>query len=256
MLTVRKIVQIDEEKCDGCGLCVPSCAEGAIRMIDGKARVVDDSFCDGLGACLGDCPQGAITIIEREAPVFDEEAVGIHLAEIAKKEALTPAPAPKSSVCGCPGSAMRTITREAPQQTEVQQERETSVAVLESALTTWPVQLMLVPPMAPFLKNADLLITADCVPFALPDFHQRFLNGRVVLVGCPKLDDIQHYREKLEAIFREAEPKSVTVLRMEVPCCTGIAMATKEALDAVGTGIAFESKIIGVQGDIREDRNL
>ncbi|MCK4721130.1 4Fe-4S binding protein [bacterium] len=254
MLTVRKIVQIDEEKCDGCGLCVPSCAEGAIQIIDGKARVVDDSFCDGLGACLGDCPQGAITIIEREAPAFDEEAVGIHLAGIAKKEALTPAPAPKSRVCGCPGSAMRTFAKEAPR--AAFQTQEVPVAVMDSALTTWPVQLMLVPPVAPFRKNADILITADCVPFALPDFHQRFLIGRVVLVGCPKLDDIQHYREKLEAIFSEAEPKSVMVLRMEVPCCTGIAMIAKEALDAVGKDIRFDSKVIGIQGDIREDPNL
>ncbi|MCX6645829.1 MAG: 4Fe-4S binding protein [bacterium] len=249
MLAVRKIVQIDEEKCDGCGVCVPSCAEGAIQIIDGKAKVVDLSFCDGLGACLGECPQGAITIIESAAPAFDEEKVKHHFASQKKdREIPAPAPAPEPLACGCPGSAMRTIARGTPAVKPVPS------ATMESALTSWPVQLMLVPPIAPFLKNADLLISADCVPFAFPDFHKRFLDGRVVLVGCPKLDDIQHYRKKLEDIFKTAQPKSVIVLRMEVPCCTAIAMAAHEALIASGLDIPFESKIITIQGNVREDR--
>jgi NAD-dependent dihydropyrimidine dehydrogenase PreA subunit len=251
MLAVRKIVQIDEEKCDGCGVCVPSCAEGAIQIINGKAKVVDLSFCDGLGACLGECPQGAITIIETEAPEFDEEKVAKHLT--ARKIAVeSPAPVPEPLACGCPGSAMRTIERKAPVSKPVSS--AISEVEMESALASWPVQLMLVPPIAPFLKNADLLISADCVPFAFPNFHSKFLDGRVVLVGCPKLDDIQHYRKKLEDIFKTAQPKSVTVLRMEVPCCTGIAMAAHEALTASGLDIPFDSKIITIRGNVRDDR--
>lgn len=255
-MAVRKIVNIDEEKCDGCGVCVPSCAEGAIRIIDGKARVVDMSFCDGLGACLGECPQGAITLIEAEAPEFDEEKVMMHLAD-QNKAAESPAVTQEPLACGCPGSAMRTIERESSAgrsgSSGVSTAALTDAPSMESALTTWPVQLMLVPPIAPFLANADLLISADCVPFAFPNFHSRFLEGKVVLVGCPKLDDIEHYRKKLEDIFKVAKPRSVTVLRMEVPCCTGIAMAANEALKASGLDIPFDSKIITIQGNVRED---
>jgi len=243
MMKTREIVLIDEEKCDGCGQCVPSCAEGALQVIDGKARIVDDSFCDGLGACLGDCPRGAISIEERETAEFDEEAVKKHLAKRDRTD-----PAPEKLPCGCPGSAMRTIQRDPGAGTD------TSHASVPSALRTWPVQMRLVPPTAPFLKNADLLICADCVPFAYGNFHRDFVDGRVVLVGCPKLDDIEYYQTKLTEIFSIAEARSVTVLRMEVPCCTGIVTAVRDALDEAAPGTPLEMKVIGINGEvIREE---
>lgn len=174
----RKIVQIDEAKCDGCGLCVPTCAEGAIQIVAGKARLIADAYCDGLGACLGECPRGAITIIEREAAPFDEELAG----------------APPST------------------------------------LGNWPVQLYLVPPGAPFLNNAELLLVADCVPFAMVDFHARLLRKRPVVVGCPKLDDANFSVEKLARIMATSNPHSLTVVHMEVPCCTGLVRIAEKAL--------------------------
>jgi len=242
---IRKIVKIDEEKCDGCGQCVPACAEGALQVIDGKARIVNEIYCDGLGDCLGKCPQDAISIEEREAPEFDEKAVEQYLksAPETRQEPVTLPSLP----CGCPGTALRTIERkesgfDSPELPEV-----------ESELSTWPVQLMLVPPEAPFLIGADILICADCVPFALPDFHKRFLQGRVVLVGCPKLDDLSHYQEKLEAIFKAADPSSVTVLRMEVPCCSGIVQAVTHAHDSVTPDTPIDVRVIGIQGDVRTE---
>ena len=240
-MTTRDMVKIDEEKCDGCGLCVPSCAEGALQIIDGKARLIDDSFCDGLGACLGDCPQGAITVEKREAVPFDEDAVLHHMATRAGLESQ---PEPPPLECGCPGSALREIKRESKPELSV---TETSA---QSSLATWPVQLMLVPPTAPFLKDADLLVSADCVPFAFPDFHSRFLEGRTLLVGCPKLDDLAFYRRRLEAIFTEARPRSVTVLRMKVPCCGGIVNAVADALQAAAPATPLDVAVIGVHGEI------
>jgi len=242
MKILRQIVHIDDEKCDGCGECVPSCAEGAIQIINGKAKLIKDSYCDGLGACLGDCPQGAITIIEREADDFDEAAVEAHLASMNAE----PEPALEPAACGCPGSAMRTLNQD---KAPVNDSHGISSA---SSLTSWPVQIMLVPPTAPFLKNADLLITADCVPFALPDYHNRFLKGRIALVGCPKLDDINYYRAKFEEIFSAAKPRSVTVLRMEVPCCSGIVQAAQEALQAAAPETPLNIHVVGVQGGVHE----
>jgi len=190
-MAVRKIVKIDESKCDGCGQCIIGCAEGALAIIDGKARVVKDSYCDGLGACLGTCPQDAITVEEREAEPFDEEAVDRHLAE-----AKTQPPVLSVLECGCPGSAVRQLER-APAS-------EPAATDCPSQLGHWPVQLALVPPGAPFLQNADLLLAADCVPFAMADFHARFLHGRSVVVGCPKLDDPQKYVEKLADILDQS----------------------------------------------------
>jgi len=237
----RQIVHIDEEKCDGCGVCVPSCAEGAIQVVDGKARLVRDSYCDGLGACLNECPQDAITIIEREADLFDEKEVEIHLASLTASTAK-----PEPAACGCPGAAMRTFIREEAPQTEP------SGIPARSSLMSWPVQITLVPPTAPYLQNADLLITADCVPYALPDYHSRFIKGRIPLVGCPKLDDLGFYRAKFEEIFRVAKPKSITVLRMEVPCCAGIVLAAQEAAKAAAPETPFDVKIIGIEGGVRE----
>jgi Pyruvate/2-oxoacid:ferredoxin oxidoreductase delta subunit len=218
-MSVRKIVKIDEDLCDGCGVCVPSCAEGAIQVIDGKAKLVSEIYCDGLGACLGECPQDAISIEEREAQKFDEEAVEKHLAKTKEPE---PQPQ-KDLACGCPGSAMQSFGIKGVQTIPMTMSAESS------ALGHWPVQLMLVPPLAPFLKEADLLICADCVPFTVPDFHARYLAGKAVLVGCPKLDNLDLYRQKLKEIFAVAKPTSITVLRMEVPCCGGIVQAVIDA---------------------------
>jgi ferredoxin len=249
VMAVRKIVRIDEDLCDGCGLCVPACAEGALQIVDGKARLVSEVFCDGLGACLGDCPHDAIQIEERDAEAFDEAAVEEHLAKQQAAEAQTP----KELPCGCPGSALRTFEVGAcPEPLKVRHGTETAQAPLPaagpSALSHWPVQLMLIPPGAPFLKEADLLICADCVPFTVPDFHARYLQGKTVLVGCPKLDNLDLYRQKLAEIFAVANPRSVTVLRMEVPCCSGIAQAVVEARDKAAPHLDVEVHTMGIRG--------
>jgi ferredoxin len=240
-MPVRRIVRIDEEKCDGCGLCASACHEGAIAIIHGKARLVSETYCDGLGDCLGECPRGAITIEERAAEPFDAGAVEKHLADLKDEKTCEAAPVIGG---GCPGSALRRFeTTGAP---------ALSGGDRPSRLGHWPVQLMLVPPTAPFLKGADILIAADCTPFATANFHERYLAGKALLVGCPKLDDIRHYYEKLKAIFATARPASVTVLRMEVPCCGGIANAVARARTETIPDTALEVVTIGVRG--REER--
>lgn len=241
-MPVRKIVQIDEAKCDGCGQCVPSCAEGAIRIVNGKARLVSDVYCDGLGACLGHCPQGAIEIIEREAPNFDEHAVHEHLQ--AKRHSL-PLRAAAPHGGGCPGSAARMFAASSP------------AAVCEgddtpSALGQWPVQLHLVPPVAPFLQDADLLLVADCVPFAYADFHAKLLRGRPVVIGCPKLDDGRAYVDKLAAIMRQGSLRSLTVVRMEVPCCMGLMHIAAAARQQSGVDLPIEEIVISIRGQRKE----
>ena len=241
-MATRKIVKIDEEKCNGCGLCIPNCAEGALQIIDGKAKLVSEKFCDGLGACLGNCPEDAITVIEREAEEFDERAVDIYLHK--QKEAQ---PEPQSVIAGCPSSrAMHFKVPEA--RTE-----SVSTTPAVSQLTHWPVQLKLVPINAPYFQDADLLIAADCVPFAYPNFHQDFLKGKAVVVGCPKLDDIQYYKEKLTEIFKTNSIKSVTVPYMEVPCCFGIVKATEDAIAASGKNILLKKVKIGIRGEIKPE---
>jgi Pyruvate/2-oxoacid:ferredoxin oxidoreductase delta subunit len=238
----RKIVKIDEDRCNGCGLCIPNCAEGAIQVIDGKAKLLSEKFCDGLGACLGHCPQDAITVIEREAEDFDEKAVEVHLH---KKEMVTPEPVPL--FVGCPSS--RAMHFAVP---ETGKEKEPAIQST-SMLSQWPVQLKLVPVNAPYFQNADLLVAADCVPFAYPDFHRDFIKGRVVVVGCPKLDDIQYYKDKLTEIFKTHSIKSVTVPYMEVPCCFGLVKATEDAIAASGKKVPFKKVKIGVRGDIKPE---
>ena len=236
----RTIINIDEEKCDGCGECVPSCAEGAIQIINGKARLLSENYCDGLGACIGECPQGALTIEVREAPDFDKVAVVHNLAA----QRIVERNAPVAVHQGCPGAAMRELAHDDRPVAAAQQPS------IPSQLGHWPVQLMLVPPHAPFLKNADLLVCADCVPFAVPDFHSRYLAGRAVLVGCPKLDNLPFYVEKLKAIFAEAKPRRITVLRMEVPCCGGIAQAAIVARNEVAPPIPLTVHTVGIRGAI------
>jgi ferredoxin len=247
-MATRKIVRIDEEKCDGCGLCIPNCAEGALQIVDGKAKLLSDKFCDGLGACLGHCPQDAITIIEREAEIFDEEAVEVHLH---KKDEAKPEPKPQTEpaplFAGCPSSR--------PMHFKVSKaviEKESSPPSL-SMLSQWPVQLKLVPINAPYFQDADLLVVADCVPFAYANFHHDFLRGRAVVVGCPKLDDIQYYKEKLTEIFKTNSIKSITVPYMEVPCCFGLVKATEDAIKASGKKIPLKKVKVGIRGDIKNE---
>jgi len=242
-MATRKIVKIDEEKCTGCGLCIPNCAEGALQIINGKARLVSEKFCDGLGACLGHCPEDAIIVIEREAEEFDEKAVEAFLH---KKPEAKPQPQP-APFTGCPSS--RTMQFKVPEA-----RTETVSATLSvSQLTQWPVQLKLVPINAPYFQDAALLIAADCVPFAYPNFHQDFLKGKAVVVGCPKLDDIQLYKEKLTEIFKTNSIKSVTVPYMEVPCCFGLVKVTEDAIAASGKNIPFKKIKIGIRGDIKPE---
>ncbi len=253
-MAVREMVVIDEEKCDGCGLCVPSCAEGAIQMIDGKAKLVADNLCDGLGACLGDCPQGAITIEKREADEFDEDAVEKRLKEIGREPvphqpASAPAPAggcPSTriqSFGGCPSTQVKAVSPEA--------SASNSAGQRPSELRQWPVQLHLVPPTAPFLQGADVLMAADCVPFAYADFHKDMLKDKALLIACPKLDDGQAYIEKLSQMFTNGGIKSVTVAIMEVPCCSGLTAIVKQALAKSGADIPLEIVTVGVAGEIK-----
>ncbi len=235
---LRKMVSIDEEKCNGCGLCITACHEGALQLVNGKAKLVSDSYCDGLGACLPDCPTGAISIIEREAVPFDEEAVKMHLAARGAQ------PNPPQPPCGCPGSSARVIAKDAGHgRVELKEAR--------SELRQWPCQLKLVPANASYFDGAQLLIAADCTAFAYANLHG-FMRNKVTLIGCPKLDAV-NYAEKLAEILKLHDIKSITVLRMEVPCCGGLVTAVKEALAASGKIIPWRVVIIGTDGSIRED---
>ena len=247
MKVMRKIIKIDEELCDGCGQCVPGCAEGAIEIIDGKARLVSESYCDGLGACLGECPNGAITIEERKAEDFDEEAVEAYLKEKPEKPVEVPL------ACGCPSTQVQTFIPTASGKEAI---ADDSPPGTESTLSHWPVQINLVPPMAPFLKRADLLIAADCTVIAYANFHRDFLRDKVVMIGCPKFDDVEEYILKFTAIFKTNDIKSITALIMEVPCCSGLPMIVKRAMDAAGKDIPMEEMVISTRGDIlkREQR--
>ncbi len=230
---IRKIIQINEEKCNGCGLCAEACHEGAIGMVNGKAKLLRDDYCDGLGDCLPACPTGAITFIEREAAAYDEKAV------LAKKQEKQN----QSLPCGCPGTNVKTIQH--PYRTE--KGMETPKA--DSQLRQWPVQIKLAPINAPYFENANLLIAADCTAYAYGNFHQDFIRGKITLIGCPKLDSID-YAEKLTEIIRQNNIKSVTVVRMEVPCCGGIEYAVKTALQASGKFIPWQIITISTDGKV------
>ena len=250
----RKIVTIDPKRCNGCGLCVSACHEGALKMVDGKATLVSDSTCDGLGNCLPECPTGAIKIVEREADPFDEAAVAAHQATTVPAVPVPSAPPRETPVaspplaCGCPGRMAKTITRASPSPFDVQR----SELGVPSALVNWPVQIKLVPVTAPYLKNAALLIAADCTAFAYPDIHRRFMANKITLIGCPQLDEVD-YAEKLTALFQTNDIRSVTVLRMEVPCCAGIANAAKQALINSGKMIPWHVVTISTDGTILEE---
>jgi Fe-S-cluster-containing hydrogenase component 2 len=236
----RNIIHIDEEKCNGCGLCVPACAEGAIQIIDGKAKLVADNLCDGLGACLGHCPQDAIHIEEREADDFDETAVEKNQGET--DHAVRTKTHDQHSG-GCPSTRLMSFEKRSA--TNLSRD-----GGQKSALANWPVQLKLVPVSAPFLKGADLLLAADCAPFAYADFHQELLSGKVLLIGCPKLDNAQEYQEKLASILEQNDIRSLTVAHMEVPCCSGLVHLAQQALEQSGTGLELQTVCIGINGNL------
>jgi len=269
----RKIIKIDQDKCNGCGLCIPNCPEGAIQVIDGKARLVSDLFCDGLGACLGHCPQGAITIEEREAEEYSERKVMENIAKQGKnvikahlkhlkehnemvylKQAIDYLEKKgieiildedvQNKPCACPGSQI--IDLRTKEQSNRQQH---SLPKGVTQLSNWPVQIKLVPVKAPYFENADLLVAADCVPFAYADFHFDLLKGKILLVGCPKLDDAGLYQEKIAQILKNNSIKSVTYAHMEVPCCFGLVGIIKSAISASGKNIPFKEITISIKGE-------
>jgi Fe-S-cluster-containing hydrogenase component 2 len=233
---MRKIIQIDAEKCNGCGDCINACAEGALALVDGKARLVSEKYCDGLAACLGKCPQDAIRIIEKEAQEFDAEATREHLES---KTATA-----ESSSCHCPGSAVRELPK-----TEVPSEIQTAMQQ-RSMLSHWPVQLALVPPGARFLNGTDVVLVADCVPFAYPNLHRDFLKDHSVLVACPKLDDFAAHQAKLTSILKASDIKSLTVIHMEVPCCSGLVLMARRALAASGKDIQLIEITVTIRGEV------
>ena len=274
----RKIIKIDENKCNGCGNCIPGCPEGALQLIDGKARLVSDLFCDGLGACIGECPLGAIEVEEREAESYEETRVMDniikagsntikahlqHLKDHGQKEYLEQAvaillrkglsvPRLDEDACssgGCPGSAARALhPNNIPQPDSSGDEDDYKP---KSHLRQWPVQLHLINPEVPYLKKAELLISADCVPFAYPDFHRKFIKGRVVITLCPKLDQgIENYIDKLARIFKKQEIGSVNIVRMEVPCCGGIELIVQKALEKAGVIKMVRVNVVSISGDI------
>jgi len=233
--TNRKVVRIDEDKCNGCGVCIPSCAEDALKIIGGKARLVSDKFCDGLGACLGECPQGAITIEERPAEEFDEVEAKIRVGQ--KRSNIEEEP-----VCGCASAGVREMK-------PIEPGREQPIT--PSQLCHWPVQLTLVPANAPFLKGAEVVLAADCTAFAYAGFHQEFLKNHVLIIACPKLDDFESHLKKLTQIVANSGLKSLTVVHMEVPCCSGLVFMAKKAIEATNSKIPLIEITIKINGELK-----
>ncbi len=268
-MSVRQIIRIDEAKCTGCGECIPGCPEGALQVIDGKARLISDLFCDGLGACIGTCPVDAITVEEREAEPYDERRVMENIArqgpntinahlehlrehgefellktalDFLKERGIRVPPPAAHAGGGCPGS--RAV------QLEERPAAEEPAGRAVSRLRQWPVQITLVPPHAPYLAGADVALIADCVPFAYANLHEDFIKGRVVLVGCPKLDDVEAYRKKLAEVFRQNDIKSIAVVHMEVPCCFGLVHVLRQALGDAGKDIPVTETTISIRGEV------
>lgn len=268
----RKIVRIDEEKCTGCGLCAAACHEGAIQVVDGVARLVSESYCDGLGACLPACPAGAITIEEREAPAFDQDAVQARLASLGKGTSMEGAEQAAAGAadgdaplpCGCPGSHAHAIERHARHAVSGEhasahrraagatEEAECACGGHQSELRQWPCQIQLVPANAPYFDGAELLVAADCTAYAYADFHRDFMRGKITLVGCPKLDDAD-YAAKLAQILRAHEVKSLTIVRMEVPCCGGLVAAVKKAMVDAGALVPWRVITLSTEGEIIDE---
>lgn len=245
-MSQREVIEINEEKCTGCGQCIIDCAEGALEIIDGKAKLVSDVYCDGLGACLNDCPEDALKIVTREAEEFDEAAVEAHLA---RQEAERAEEQPETLACGCPGSSVR--------QLETGPAGQSDSPAPVSRLRNWPVQLHLVPTQAPFYENAEVLIAADCTGFALTSLHQNYLEDKNLIIACPKLDDTGSYEEKLAEIFRSNNITGIHVLYMTVPCCTGLVYLVEQALAKSGKKIPLDVHKIDFNGsEIEEDQRL
>lgn len=252
---IRKIIEIDQEKCNGCGLCIDACHEGALQLVDGKAVLVSDEYCDGLGDCLPECPTGAIQIIEREATEYDDELVKARLQARKHQHSQEGAPdkdsrpvkqnVPAQSGCACPGTRAAMIKPAAASVNRKEEEQERP-----SELRQWPIQMNLINPQASYLKNADLLIAADCTAYAYASFHEKFMKDRITLIGCPKLDDNEYYTEKIAEILKINNPRSVKVVRMEVPCCSGIVRAVKEAMLKAKTVVPYSEVTISSQGEI------
>lgn len=241
----RKIIHIDEDLCDGCGQCVPACAEGALQIIDGKAKLVDEIYCDGLGDCLGECPQGAITMEEREAKPFDEKAVEEHLDRL--KERNESEHHAHHSATPCTASQQIRQVEEDNSQVEDDVQGDRPAPRLEN----WPIQIKLVSPEASFLQCEHLVIAADCVPFAYPDFHEKFLKGKSLLIGCPKLDDPELYLDRLTEIFKKTNPQTVTVAIMEVPCCSGMINLVERAKENAMADFTLHQEIVKIDGSLR-----
>lgn len=248
----RKIVHIYEDKCNGCGLCVSACHEGAIELVNGKAKLISDEYCDGLGDCLPECPTGAIEIIEREAKEYDDELVKQKIAEKEAKEEAKKTLIPDMP-CGCPGSAAKLIQR----QPKVQKPKALPIQVGErinsnsnSELRQWPVQLNLINSRAPYLNGANLLVAADCTAYAYKNFHEDFIKDHITVIGCPKLDDNKYYEEKLADMLKNNDIKSITVVRMEVPCCGGIVSAVKNAMLKSEVIVPYREVIISTDGNV------
>jgi ferredoxin len=243
MTLKRKIIEINEERCTGCGQCVEACAEGAIRLLNGKARLISENYCDGLAACLGECPEGALSIVEREAAAFDPEAVEDRLqkSNTRASKLKTDSPLP----CGCPSTGMEIFSSpcEAANKAGYQESAD-------STLSHWPIQVKLVPASAPFLRKVHLLVASDCTPVAYPDFQKDFLKGRSVLIGCPKFDDTAEYIDKFAEIFRIADIQSVTILIMEVPCCSKMPLIVRQAMEMAGKIIPTEVVVVSSRGRI------
>jgi ferredoxin len=250
MKTKRKIIEIDEERCSGCGKCAAACAEGAIAIVDGKAKLMSENFCDGLGVCLGGCPEGALKIIERESEGFDPVAVVEHLRS---QETPTTAGGEQAMTCDCPSQNIQMFPSSV---SEKSRSGEEGRAETPSALTHWPVQIRLIPPNAPFLQNADLLIAADCTPLAHAGFHRDLLPGRVVMLGCPKFDDAEEYVQKFIEILRIADLKSITVVDMEVPCCSKLPILVRKAVSLSGVEAPVEEIVISRKGDVAQKRKI
>ena len=244
-MAMRNIVEIDEEKCDGCGLCVIECAEGALEIRDGKAKIIKDLYCDGLGACIGECPQEALKIVMKEADPFDEEAMEEHLKSLRGEQTQE---SPPELEAGCPGAKLVQF-----------QSQPTAAPIQEgeapaSALRNWPLQIHLLPVSAPFFNGAELLIAADCVPFAMGGFHSQLLQGKILAIGCPKLDDAGFYIDKLSQIFANNEIKSITIGYMEVPCCAGLLHVVHKALEGSGKEIPVDTVKVSVRGELLQEQ--
>ncbi len=247
-MAVREIVSIDAEKCNGCGDCIPACAEGAIEVVDGTAALLNDILCDGLGACLGVCPEDAITIMTRQAPAFDEDAVRVHLAkQWTESAAAPPAPPPSPAAASGPPSSppirLSDMRAPAPQMAQ-------GPATTGPPLPHWPIKLELIPPDAPFLRGADLMLVADCAPFARAELREEFTSETAVMIGCPKSDDYESAVARLSEILRRSDARSLTVVHMEVPCCSGYWYMSQQAMEASGKSLPLRKMVVGVRGDV------